>query len=85
MNNSDDIILDIIENVLKLNLTEIPKYNSNFVFTLSHEEELITKKELTLLKQYICIRSIYQVQKEWVQADDPQPQKIKWTYRLKAF
>ena len=47
---SDKIILDIIENGLKLDLIDTPKSNSKFTFPGSHEEELIVKKEVTLLK-----------------------------------
>ena len=47
---SDKIILDIIENGLKLDLIDTPKANSKFAFPLSHEEELIVKKEVALLK-----------------------------------
>ena len=38
---SDKIILDIIENGPKLDLTGTPKSNSKFAFPISHEEELI--------------------------------------------
>ena len=44
----DKIILDIIENGLKLDLTDTPQSNFKFVFPLSHE--LIVKKEIALLK-----------------------------------
>ena len=47
---SDKIILDIIENGLKLDLIDTPKSNSKFAFPLSHEEKLIVKKEVALLK-----------------------------------
>ena len=47
---SDKIILDIIENGLKLDLIDTPKCNSKFAFPLSHEEKLIVKKEVALLK-----------------------------------
>ena len=46
----DKIILDIIENGLKLDLIDTSKSNSKFTFLLTHEEELIVKKEVTLLK-----------------------------------
>ena len=44
---SDKIILDIIENGLKLDLIDTLKSNSKFTCTPLHEEE---KKEITLLK-----------------------------------
>ena len=47
---SDKFFLDIIENWQKLDLTDTPKSNSKFAFPLSHEEELIVKKEVALLK-----------------------------------
>ena len=47
---SDEIVLDMIKNVLKLDLTDTPKSNSKFVFPLSHEEELIIKKKVALRK-----------------------------------
>ena len=47
---SDKIILNIIENGLKLDLIDTPKSNSKFAFPLSYEEELIVKKEVVLLK-----------------------------------
>ena len=47
---SDKIILDIIGNGLKLDLIDTPKSNSKFAFPLSHEEKLIVKKEVALLK-----------------------------------
>ena len=40
---SDKIILDIIENGLKLDLTDTLKSNSKFAFPLSHEEKLIAE------------------------------------------
>ena len=43
---SDKIILDIIENGVKLDLIDTPIPNSKFAFPLSHEEELIAKKEV---------------------------------------
>ena len=48
---SDKIILDIIGNGVKLDLIDTPKSNSKFAFPLSHEEELIVKKEVVLLKR----------------------------------
>ena len=42
---SDKIILNIIENGLKLELIDTPKSNFKFAFPLSHEEELIVKME----------------------------------------
>ena len=42
-------MLDIVENVLKLDLIDTPKSNSKFAFPLSHEEKLIVKKEVALL------------------------------------
>ena len=47
---SNKIILNIIENGLKLDLIDTPKSNSKFAFPLSHEEKLIVKKEVALLK-----------------------------------
>ena len=47
---SDKIILNIIENGLKLDLVDTPKSNSKFTFPLSHDKELIVKKEVALLK-----------------------------------
>ena len=47
---SDKIILDIIENGLKLDLIDTPKSNSEFTCPPLHEEESIVKKEITLLK-----------------------------------
>ena len=47
---SDKIILDIIENGLTRDLINTPKSNSKFAFRLLHEEELIVKKEVALLK-----------------------------------
>ena len=47
---SNKIILDTIKNGLKLNLVDTPKSNSKFAFALSHEEEIILKKEPALLK-----------------------------------
>ena len=44
---SDKIILNIINNGLKLDLTDTPKSNCKFAF---HEEELIAKKEVVLPK-----------------------------------
>ena len=49
--NSDKIILDIIENELKLDLIDTPKSNSKFAALLSYEEELIVKKKVALLKR----------------------------------
>ena len=40
---SDKIILDIIENGLKLDLIDTLKSNSKFAFPLSHEQKLIAK------------------------------------------
>ena len=48
---SDKIILDIIESWLKLCLTDTPKSNSKFAFPLLHEQKLIVKKEVALLKR----------------------------------
>ena len=48
---SDKIILNIIENGLKIDLTDTAKSNSKFVFPLSHEQESIVKKEVALLKE----------------------------------
>ena len=42
---SDKIILNIIENVLKLDLINTPKSNSKLAFPLSHEEGLIAKRK----------------------------------------
>ena len=42
---SDKIILDIIENRLKLDLIDTPKSNSKFAFPLSPEENLIVKRK----------------------------------------
>ena len=47
---SDKIILDIIKIGLKLDVIDTPKSNSKFTFPLSHEEKLIVKKEVALLK-----------------------------------
>ena len=47
--SSDKIILDIIENRLKIDLIDTPKPHSKFAFPLSHEEKLIVKK-VALLK-----------------------------------
>ena len=47
---SDKVILDTMENGLKLDLIDTPTSNSKFAFPLSHEEELIVKKEVALLK-----------------------------------
>ena len=47
---SDKIILDIIGNGLKLVLIDTPKSNSKFAFPFSHEEKLIVKKKIALLK-----------------------------------
>ena len=47
---SEKTILDIIENGLQLDLIDTPKSNSKFVFPLLHEEKLIVKKEVALLK-----------------------------------
>ena len=47
---SDKIIPDIIEDRLKLDLIDTPKSSSKFAFPLSHEEKLIVKKEVALLK-----------------------------------
>ena len=44
------IILNSLENGPKLDLTDTPKSNSKFAFPLSHEEILIVKKEVALLK-----------------------------------
>ena len=48
---SDKIILDIIGNGVKVDLIDTPKSNSKFASPLSHEEELIVKKEVVLLKR----------------------------------
>ena len=48
---SDEIILDIIKNGLKLDLIDTPKSNSMFAFSLSYEEELFIKTEVALLKE----------------------------------
>ena len=48
---SDKIILDILGNGVKLDLIDTPKSNSKFASPLSHEEELIVKKEVVLLKR----------------------------------
>ena len=42
--------MDIIENGVKVDLIDTPKSNSKFASPLSHEEELIVKKEVVLLK-----------------------------------
>ena len=47
---SDKVVLDIIENGLKLELIGTPKSNSKFAFLLSHEEKLIVKKKVALFK-----------------------------------
>ena len=74
---SNKIILDIIENGLKLDLTDTSISNSKFAFPLLHEEELIVKKEVALVngKNIVATRQmllktihlyleyIYQVQK----------------------
>ena len=44
------IILNSLENGPKLDLTDTPKSNSKFALPLSHEEILIVKKEVALLK-----------------------------------
>ena len=44
------LFLDIIENGLKIDLIGTSKSNSKFAFPLSHEEEIIVKKEVALLK-----------------------------------
>ena len=41
----------VIENGLKIDLTDTAKSNSKFVFPLSHEQESIVKKEVALLKE----------------------------------
>ena len=46
----DKIISSTIENGLKIALIVTPKSNSKFSFPLSHEEKLIVKKEVALLK-----------------------------------
>ena len=48
---SDKSILCITENGLKIDLIHTPKSNSKFAFLLLHEEELIVKKEIALLKE----------------------------------
>ena len=48
---SDKITLDIIGNGVKVDLIDTPKSNSKFASPLSHEEELIVKKEVVLLKR----------------------------------
>ena len=48
---SDKTILHIIENGPKLDLIDTPKSNSKFAFPLSHEEKLIVKKGVALLKR----------------------------------
>ena len=48
---SDKIILDIIGNGVKVDLIDTPKSNSKFASPLSHEEELIVKKEVVLIKR----------------------------------
>ena len=45
------IVLDLIENGLKLDLIDTPKSNSKFAFPLLHEKESIIKKEVALLKR----------------------------------
>ena len=58
--SSDKIILDIIENGLKIHLIDTPKPHSKFAFPLSHEEKLIVKKSsITQRKEYICISKCY--------------------------
>ena len=47
---SNKIILDVIENGLKLDLIDTPKSNSKFAFSLSYEQELTVKKAVALLK-----------------------------------
>ena len=50
--------MDIIENELKLDLIDTPDSNCRFVFPLSHEEKLIVKKEVALLKRkYIVAKA----------------------------
>ena len=49
-NSSNQIVLHIIENGGKLDLIYASKPNSKFVLTHSHEEELIMKKDVGLLK-----------------------------------
>ena len=67
-------MLDIVENVLKLDLIYTPKSNSKFAFPLWHEDELIVKKTgISQGKKHSCRGKC-----SWkVQADDLQPQKIK--------
>ena len=48
---SDKIVLDILENGLKLDLIDTPNSNFKFASPLLHEEELTAKKEVTLLKR----------------------------------
>ena len=57
---SDKIILDIIENTLRLDSIDNSKSNSKIVSPLSHEEEFVVKKKVPLLiRKNMLLKTIH--------------------------
>ena len=57
---NNKIILDIIENTLKLDSIDTSKSNSKFLIPLSHEEEFVVKKKVALLiRKNMLLKTIH--------------------------